>query len=300
MKKLAITILVAVVIVAIALYFTCFQVRETEFAIVTRFGDPVREIMKPGFYFNWPMPIEQVLKFDARMKVFETETGETTTKGAVPIIVNTYVVWRIQEPLTFFKSVGTTEQAESKLRSQINDTQNKVVGLHEFGEFVNSDPEKIRFEQMQQEMLDDISKPALNNYGIEIVTMGIKQLKVSEDTTENVFERMRVERERKSMALEAQGSAEALRITSKAEAEKTEILAAAEAEAKTIRGRGAAEAAKYLAMLEADPLFGIFLQNLEALEQILKERATIVFSADTEPFNLLKEIPKLEPAEKKE
>jgi len=299
MKNIAVTILVAAVIIIVALMFVCFQVRQTEFALVTRFGKPVRQFVEPGFHFRWPVPIEQVLKFDARMRTFEAEIGETTTKGAVPIIVNTYVVWRINDPLKFFNAVGTIDQAKSKLRSQINDTQNKITGLHEFGEFVNSDPEKIRFEQIQQQMLEDINEPALNNYGIKIVAVGIKQLKISEDTTEDVFDRMRAERQRKSSALQAQGQAEALRITSEANARKTEILAAADAQAKTIRGAGAAEAAKYLEMLKDDPQFGIYLQDLEALEEILKERSTIVISADAEPFKLLKEIPDLEPAEEK-
>ncbi|MHC4070001.1 MAG: SPFH domain-containing protein, partial [Planctomycetota bacterium] len=93
MKNLAITILIAAVIVILGLYFVSFQVRETEATLVTRFGKPTREITEPGWYAKWPMPIERVYKFDARMKNFTAELGETTTKGAVPIIVNTYVVW---------------------------------------------------------------------------------------------------------------------------------------------------------------------------------------------------------------
>ena len=48
-------------------------------------------------------------------------------------------------------------------------------------------------------------------------------------------------------------------------------------------------------MLEADPDFAMFLRNLEALNKILKERSTVVLSADSAPFELLKKMPDIEP-----
>ncbi|MHC4532043.1 MAG: protease modulator HflC [Planctomycetota bacterium] len=294
MKNLAITILIAAVIVILGLYFVSFQVRETEATLVTRFGKPTREITEPGWYAKWPMPIERVYKFDARMKNFTAELGETTTKGAVPIIVNTYVVWKIEEPLKFFNAVGTAKEAENKLRIQISDTQNKVIGRHAFSEFVNSDPGKIKFEEIEEEMLSDIRQAVRNAYGIEVKTLGIKQLKVSEDVTKDIFDRMRAERNRKTLATIAEGNAEATKIRTDADSKKTELLAAAEARAKAIRGQGDAEAAKYYKMLEADPKLAMFLRDIEALKRILQENTTIVLSADTEPLKLLRELPNLE------
>jgi membrane protease subunit HflC len=297
MKNLTITILVVLIFIVMGLYLIAFQVRETESALVTRFGRPIRQITEPGLYLKWPSPIERVHKFDSRMRVFEADLGETTTRGAVPIIVNTYVVWRIAEPLQFLNAVGTVEKAETKLLSQINDTQNRVIGRHAFGEFVNSDPNKIRFEEIQAEMLTDLKQPVRQEYGIEIKTLGIKQLKISEDVTKNVFERMKAERKRQTEATIAQGNAEAVKIKTEADSKKTELLAAAEARAKAIRGQGDAEAAKYFKMLEEDPELAIFLRNAEALKNILKQRATIVIPADSEPFKLLKEVPSLQPKE---
>ena len=50
----------------------------------------------------------------AGLRILVAELGETPTKGAVPIIVNTFIVWRIAEPLAFFNAVGTVSDAESK------------------------------------------------------------------------------------------------------------------------------------------------------------------------------------------
>jgi len=290
-------IFVVLLVGAMLVYFVSFQVRETEYALVMRFGKPVRTIKEPGLCFKWPAPIERVYKFDSRMRVFEAELGETTTKGAVPIIVNTYVVWRIADPLEFYNATeGSIEDAERKLRSHINDTQNRIIGLHAFGEFVNSDPSKIRFEAIEKEMTDELrSTIASANYGIEISTLGIKQLKISEDVSKDVFERMRAERNSETEKIIAQGQALATRIRTDANSIRTELLAAAEARAKAIRAQGDAEAARYYEMLKEDPNFAIFLRNVEALKKILEKRTTYVVPTDIEPFKLLRQMPQLKP-----
>jgi len=137
MKNIAITIFIALVVLVMGLYLISFQVRETESALVTRFGKPVRTITQPKLCFKFPAPIEHVNRFDSRLHVFEADLGETTAKDLVSIIVNTYVVWKIAEPLKFLNSVGTVREAEVKLYSQITDTQNRVIGRHAFGEFMN-------------------------------------------------------------------------------------------------------------------------------------------------------------------
>jgi len=296
MKNIAIPILIAVIFVVMVVYLVTFQVRETESAFVTRFGKPVRQKTTAGLYFKWPTPIEQVHKFDSRMRVLEAELGETTTSGTVPIIVNTYVVWRVAEPLKFLNAVKTIENAESKLRNQINDTQNRVIGQHAFGEFVNSDPDKIKFDQIQTEMLADLQGPALKDYGIEIKTLGVKQLKISAEVTKQVFERMKAERQRRTVATISEGDAEAGRIQAEANMKRDVLLAAAEARAKAVRGQGDADAAQYYKMLDEDPQLAIFLRNIEAFVAILKERATIIIPADADPFRLLMGMPSLQPS----
>ena len=144
MKSIVITIFILLVVVILGLIFFSFQVRETESALLMRFGKPIRQITAPDWYFKWPEPIEEVEKFDSRMRVLEVDASETPTKGATPIIVNTYVVWKIAEPLKFFNALGTVMEAESKLRSQISNTQNEVIGRYDFSEFVNSDKSKIK------------------------------------------------------------------------------------------------------------------------------------------------------------
>jgi membrane protease subunit HflC len=293
MKRIATPILIAVIFLILATYLVAFEVRQSELAFVTRFGEPIRSITTPGLKLKLPTPIEQVHKFDSRMRLLEAESAETTTRGRVPIIVNTYVVWRIKEPLQFYNSVGTIEAAEGKLRSQISDTQNRTIGQYTFAEFINSDPNRIKFEEIQAKMLADMAPRVARDYGIEVKTLGIKQLKISQANTKEVFERMKAERKRRTEATIALGTAEATKIRTDADAIKTGLLAAAEGRAKAIRGQGDAETAKYLQQMEQDPELAMFLRNLEAIRTTLADRTTVVIPADSEPFKLLKEMPPL-------
>lgn len=295
MKNFWVFLSVLAVVVVLVLFAVVFQVRQTETVIVTRFGDPVRPIDKPGLYLKWPLPIDKVHRFDSRSRLFEGVLEETNTAGNEPIIVNTYVVWRIADPAQYLARINDMRSAEDKLRSQLRDTQNSVIGRHYFSEFVNTDPAQIKFEQIEAEMKAEMAGSAMTDYGIEIQSVGIKRLMISEKVTEKVFERMKADRKRRTELILAEGNAEAERIRSDALAKQKELLAVAESQAKAIRGAGDAEAAKYYKMLEADPQLAMFLRDVEALKKILKERSTIVLGVETEPIGLLKGQPNLGP-----
>ncbi|MHC5214804.1 MAG: SPFH domain-containing protein, partial [Planctomycetota bacterium] len=162
-------------------------------------------------------------------------------------------------------------------------------------EFVNTDPDKIQFKQIEDEIANEISDQAMQEYGIAIKTVGIKLLDVPKDVTAKVFERMKADRTRKKESILAEGRAEAERIRSDAEAKQKELLAMATTQAQLIRGTGDAEAARYYEMLKEDPELAMFLRNLEALKKILAEKTTIVLGVETEPIDLLKGIPDIEP-----
>jgi len=49
-----------------------FQVRQSQMAVVTRLGRPVRVIDQPGLYGKWPWPVETALHFDRRLAFFES------------------------------------------------------------------------------------------------------------------------------------------------------------------------------------------------------------------------------------
>ena len=295
MKSIWTIVFILVVIGILALQAVTFQVRETETAIVMRFGEPVKKITEPGLKFRFPKPIEWEEKFDSRNRLFEATSRETPTSGGEPIIVQSYLVWRIADPEKFLISVKDVDNAEVKIKSQQQDAQNSVIGRHSFSELVNTDPGKIQFEQIEKEIAGMIQAEALENYGVEIRAIGIKRLKISKEVTEKVFERMKADRNRKTVAILAEGTSAADQIKSDAESKQKELLAVAESQAKAIRCAGDAEAATYLEMLKEAPELAIFLRNIEALTEILKERSTIILGTETEPVEYLKGIPDISP-----
>ncbi|HIJ71434.1 MAG TPA: protease modulator HflC [Planctomycetes bacterium] len=296
MKNVSVLILVIIISVVLVLCFVSFQVRETETALVTTFGKPTRSISEPGWYWKWPLPIQMVYKFDRRAHLFKGIMEETSTRGGEPIVVTSYIVWSVSDPQEFLEALQDKTGAEDQLKSLLRDTQNSVIGQHYFSEFVNSEPEKIRFKEIEGQMYAALkNRLSEKRYGIDVKAVGIKQLGISEEVTRDVFDRMRADRKRKTEAILAEGNAEATKIKTDAESKRTELLAVVEAQAKSIRGEGDAEAAKYFKLLEVDPDFAMFLRDLEALEKILKEKSTIVLGAEAEPVKLLKGIPDIKP-----
>jgi membrane protease subunit HflC len=236
------------------------------------------------------------------MRTYEVQSEETTTAGGDPIIVSTYVVWNISRPLEFFNATKTVKRAQDEiLHSRIRNAQNNVIGRHYFSEFVNSDPSKIAFEEIQNEMLAALQQDiADTKCGIEIMAMGIKQLKVSQETSKEVFARMKAERARIEKEIISQGTGEATKIKTDADSKAKELNAAAEARATAIRAKGDTEAAKHYERLEADTELAMLLRDIEALQKMLEDKTTFVTPTDMRPFNLLKGLPELKPAEPNE
>ena len=296
MKNIWIFIIVILVIVISVLMLFSFQVRETEVVLVTTFGKATRTETEPGLkFFKWPRPINVVHRFDSRYQLYESQQEETNTKGGEPIIVTSYVVWKVGDPLKFLNAVQDKTGAENNIKGLLRNTQNSVIGRHYFSEFINSDPDKIKFTKIEEEMRQAIAEHALNEYGIDIKLVGIKQLGVDKEVTKDVFKRMEADRERKTNKILADGKAEADKIRAEADAMKAILEAIAEAEAKAIRGAGDAEAARYYEMLEEDPELAMFLRDIDALKKILEEKSTIILGADTEPVKLLRGIPDIKP-----
>ena len=119
MKNFWTIIFLVLIACILGLKFCSYQVRETESVLITRFGKPIAEKTEPDFYFKWPTPIEKVHRFDSRLQIFEGQMEETTTKGGEPVIVTSYMAWRIANPGRFFEAVSTAKNVEKFLMSKL-------------------------------------------------------------------------------------------------------------------------------------------------------------------------------------
>lgn len=277
----------ALVVLIFAAMLFAFQVRQTEVVIVTTLGRYARSIEAPGLYFRWPWPIQNVHRYDNRIRNLEKKYEQTTTADGRIIVIDVFLGWRVKEPRKFLELFGDNlTAAERNLEIQLRTAKNNTVGSHPLADFISVDPQSLRFDQIEAEMLREI-RAATANFGVEIVLLGIKQIGLPESITTKVFDRMKAERERLVKQFQGEGERESIRIRSDADLQRERILAEAEGKARQILGEAEARAAAQLKTFEQNPELAVFLLKLDALEQSLRERATLVLDPRTPPFDLL-------------
>lgn len=289
MKRNPITLITAVVLLVIFFFmlFT-FQVRQTEVVVVTTFGKYSRSITKPGFQFRLPWPIQKVYPFDNRIQSFERKFDQTITRDQINMMIAVYVGWRIADPKIFLESFsGDVTTAEERMEPLVRHAKSSVIGQHAFSDLISTNEAALKFDQVEKEILTAVQAQAKGFYGIQIEHLGIKQLGLPESITSTVFERMRAERQRLVTRYQSEGNRAASIIKSTADGDATEIIATAKAEAIRITGEAEKKAAEHYAEFEKNPELAIFLLQLKALEQSLKERTSLILDQQTPPFNML-------------
>ncbi len=275
-----------------------FQVRTTEVAVVTTFGRPTRPITEPGFKVKLPPPIQYVHKFDQRIHNFESKFEQILTADGYSLLIMVYAGWKIENPELFFpRFSGSTTRAEESLEGLVRNAYSGVVGKHPFSQFISTDEKELKFVEIEQEMLQRVQADVrANRYGLEVKFLGIKRLGLPESVTQLVFDRMQSERALQEGKIRDEGTRLAEEIRSRANLESANMLAQADAEATRIRGAGASKAAESLKVFEQEPDLANFLQNLEGLEALTKERTTLLLDESTSPLNLLRWTPRASPS----
>ncbi len=283
-----ITISMVVLILGLIAQSSVFTVDETQFAIVTTFGDPKRIITKPGLQWKLPAPAQTVLFFDNRLQVFDPRPNENFTLDRKNLVVDTYACWRVVEPKLFLQKVGTTYGAEKSLEMLVASEMGAELGKHELSDLVSTEADDLQLEAIMTEVTRRCHDKALSDYGIDVRDVRIKRLNLPDENKDSVYERMRAEREQKAKEYRATGEEQAMAIRAKTELEKRQILSEAYKEAQRIKGEGDAEAVRiYQAAYSKNPAFYKFMRTLGSYKKILGDDTTVVMSSDSELLKLL-------------
>ena len=268
-----------------------FQVRQSQVAVVTTFGKitgaPVTE---PGARFRWPWPIQNVYKLDQRIQNFEGKFEEAQLADQNILMMMVYVGWRIEDPGLFYNGFpsGNVSDAEKHLADVVQTAKNEVIGQASLSDLISADEKKMKFTQIESNILVRVQERVKSQkYGIEIKFLQIKKLGLPESVTKTVFERMASERQVVIVKIQSDGAADASRTRADADSKAAQILNAADAESLKIRGDGEAKAASYLKEFRKNPELAVFNMKLTALEQMLKEKTTLILDQSTPPLDLL-------------
>jgi membrane protease subunit HflC len=295
MKRSRITIAIAFVLILIfGLLLFVYQVRKSEVAVVTLFGRVVSVKDSPGPAFRLPWPIEHVYKLDQRIQNFEGkfESAKLPDENIVMLLV--YVGWRIEDPALFFPKFtnGSIAAAERNLEDLVRSAKMEVAGHHPFSDFISADEKQMKFTQIETEILEKVRKQVKDlNYGLDIKFVQIKKIGLPETVTQNVLDRMSAERDFYVAQIKSAGDEESTKIKSKADSDAAKLVSDADALAYTIRGKGEAEMIQSLEVLQQNPDLAEFNMRITALEQLTKEKTTLILDQSTSPLDLLRPIP---------
>jgi len=278
-------------VVAIGIFVIClslFTVNETEYAIVTTFGKPVKTIMEPGLFWKLPSPAQTVLRFDNRLQLFDPRPTENFTLDRKNLVVDSYACWQIAEPNRFLKKTQTLTGAENSLAVLVASQLSTELGRHELSAVVSVEEGKVKLDEIMSAVTERCREIALEDYGIDVVDVCIKRVNLPDENKQSVYQRMRAEREQKAKEYRAEGEEKATIIRADTEKQQREILSLAYKEAQEIKGKGDAQAIQiYADAYNQDPEFYKFMRTLSAYEKVLTEDTTLVLSSDSQFFKML-------------
>jgi len=258
--------------------------REDEQKLILLLGDPRERATEPGLALRLPF-LEEVRTLDRRWLHLNSKPRLVQTIDRERIVVDNYVIWRIADPLQFYKSFPTgIEKAELQIDREVGGNLREVVGQHSIPQVLTE-----KRDEMMSEVTEK-SAEALKRFGIEVRDVRINRTELPAGAEENVYARMRAERERLARKHRAEGEEQARTIRADADRRARVIVAEAREKAERLRGAGDAESARiYAAAYSRDPGFYEFVRSLEAYRKALGEGTTLVLPPDHEFFHTLRE-----------
>jgi membrane protease subunit HflC len=253
-------LIAALFVVALIASGSLFTVSQTQNAIVFQLGEVKEIVTQPGLHFKWPL-IQNVREFDVRNRSYDDpEPLRFITSEKKPVLVDSYVIWRIKDVREYFRSVqGDEFRAVTRLRQTISDALQAEFGRHTVHDVVSG---------QRDEIMANVQKKAdqdLRRIGVEIVDVRLKRVDLPKEVSASVYRRMEAERQRVANELRATGAAEAERIRADADRQREVIVAEAYRDAQRIKGDGDAKAAAiYAGAFSKDPDFYAFYRSMEA------------------------------------
>jgi membrane protease subunit HflC len=275
-------------------YLITDTVNFDETAVVTTFGKAAAEDVRnaegdeAGMFLRFPWPIQRIIRFDRRVQVIEDRLEQQETKDKQVVIAKAYLLWRIADPLAFYRLFGSNDRAASFLRERLRAAKAEI-GAFSFEDLTSIEPKNVRLAEAGDAIRDRIRRDLqAQGAGVEIMDAGINRILLPENITRSVFSRMRQTRQRLAQNARSEGTALARSITAKTDSDQKRITAFAERMAQHIRAEGDAAAARYYREYSKNPEFAVFLRKLDALERSMEKNATFILDTESEPFDLLK------------
>lgn len=305
--KLLVPFLVLIIAAVIVVPQALYTVDETQFVVVTRFGEIQTIVYSPGLKVKAPF-VDTANVLDKRILRIDVTPTSMPDRDNQFLEVDAYVRYRIEDPRKFIERLRSQNNANATiqqiviaaLRDEIGrSTQPEIIG----GRLIGIEEDKTVVEPLLDAQgvttragivaralstANQVVKSSENDFGVDIVDIRIKRADFPDATQENIFTRMRTERAVQAQRLRAEGEELYRQRIADVDRQVEIISAQADEAANRLRGEGEGEAISILAeALEQDPEFFAFRRSLEAYRTILGDNTTLVLPATSDLFRYL-------------
>ncbi len=257
-----------------------FIVQQTQQGIVLQFGEPKRTLQDPGL--NWKIPfIQNVVFYENRvLSLVSSDSDEVILADQKRLEVDTYTRYRIVNPLLFYQTVRNVLGVEQRLDAIVDSSVRRVLGGATLVDILS----EARSE-LTASIREEVNESA-NSLGLEIIDVRIRRADYPDATSQNIFNRMKSEREREAKEFRATGEEEAQKIRADADKQRTVMVAEARRQSEILRGEGDAKSIEiYANAFGQDKDFFSFYRSMQAYRKTFSEQGTsLVLSPDSEFF----------------
>ena len=267
-------------VVALLVSSALFTVDQRQNAIVFQLGEVKEVVQRSGLHFKWPL-LQNVRLFDMRILTFDdAEPLRFLTQGNRPVLVDSFVKWRIADVRQYYVSVqGDELRAATRIKQTVAGVLRDEFGARTVHEVVSGEREQV-MNRVREKVDQDLKR-----IGVEIVDVRLKRVDLPQDVSESVYRRMEAERKRIANELRSTGAAEAEKIRADADRQREVLLAEAYRDAQRIRGDGDAKsAAIYAAAFNQNPEFYSFYRSMEAYRSTFRGRNDLMLLEPNSDF----------------
>jgi modulator of FtsH protease HflC len=287
MSRVGIAAIAAAIVLLVLADSSLFTVDQTEQVLITQFGQPVRVIKDPGLHAKIPF-VQTVIPFDKRLLNFEMPGEEVILGDQRRLIVDSFALFRISDPLLYYQSVGSVEDGiRGRLTSIVSSSLRRVLANHQLLDVLSADRDRI------MAAIRDEVNTEMKGFGVSIEDVRIRRADLPPENTQAVLQRMQSERQRIAALARAEGAEASLKIRANAERDRTVLLATARATADKLRGEGEGEAIDLSAKAYGqDPYFYGVWRTLQAYRDTFDAGKTrLVLTPDNDFLRYLQAAP---------
>jgi len=229
--RLSVTVLL---VIAMVLSSCLFVVKETERAVVLKFGEVVRPDVEPGLHWKIPF-VHTVRRFDGRIQTMDARAERYLTLEKKALMVDAFAKWRIIDVRKYYTATqGEEARAQSLLGQRINDGLRNEIGRRDMHEVVSGER-----DQLMEALTRELNSVAQSELGVEVVDIRVKRIDLPAEVSPKVYERMKSEREREAREHRSRGQELAEGIRASADRERTIISSEAYRDAERLKAASA-------------------------------------------------------------